>query len=151
MNFVIYSGTGYLNECNAYNTNGGHHSLSENAKHPVNNGPILSISIIVKAVMVSASKAKPSTLYAYTCKGMKKQDILAEMGHPQLPTPIQTDNSTSKSIINTHVQPKHTKENGMWFHCLSNHSVNQIFVLLKTGSYPAAKPSPSNRKKSSLH
>jgi hypothetical protein len=51
--------------------------------------------------------------------------ILQEMGHPQPPTPIQMDNSTAEGIINTKVQPKHTKAMDMQVHWLRDRSINQ--------------------------
>eukprot|EP00804_Cyclotella_cryptica_P017108 CCRYP_003349-RA/>CCRYP_003349-RA protein AED:0.50 eAED:0.45 QI:0/-1/0/1/-1/0/1/0/116 len=40
------------------------------------------------------------------------------MGHPQPPTPIQTDNSTALSVVNNTIQPKRTKAMDMQFHWL---------------------------------
>jgi hypothetical protein len=65
--------------------------------------------LIIKAVTSSAAKAEISALYTNARKGVKEQNILKEMGHPQPPTPVQTDNSTAKGIINLRVQPKRTK------------------------------------------
>eukprot|EP00804_Cyclotella_cryptica_P018678 CCRYP_007188-RD/>CCRYP_007188-RD protein AED:0.48 eAED:0.48 QI:0/-1/0/1/-1/0/1/0/59 len=45
------------------------------------------------------------------------------MGHPQPPTPIQTDNSTALGVVNNTIQPKHTKAMDMrfhWLHCRIN-------------------------------
>eukprot|EP00804_Cyclotella_cryptica_P014413 CCRYP_004760-RA/>CCRYP_004760-RA protein AED:0.46 eAED:0.46 QI:0/0/0/1/0/0/2/0/119 len=41
------------------------------------------------------------------------------------PTPIQTNNSTAESIINSRVQPKRTKAMDMRFHWLHDRSINQ--------------------------
>eukprot|EP00804_Cyclotella_cryptica_P015615 CCRYP_003606-RB/>CCRYP_003606-RB protein AED:0.67 eAED:0.43 QI:0/-1/0/1/-1/0/1/0/166 len=40
------------------------------------------------------------------------------MGHPQPPTPIQTDNSTALGVVNNTIQPKCTKAMDMHFHWL---------------------------------
>eukprot|EP00804_Cyclotella_cryptica_P014938 CCRYP_000561-RA/>CCRYP_000561-RA protein AED:0.47 eAED:0.47 QI:0/-1/0/1/-1/0/1/0/59 len=40
------------------------------------------------------------------------------MGHPQPPTPIQTDNSTALGVVNNTIQPKRTKAMDMRFHWL---------------------------------
>ena len=47
------------------------------------------------------------------------------MGHPQPPTPLQTDNSTAEGVVNNTVQPKRTKSMDMRFHWLRDRSVNQ--------------------------
>ena len=40
------------------------------------------------------------------------------MGHPQPPTPTQTNNSTANGVVNNNVQPKRTKPMDMRFHWL---------------------------------
>ncbi len=47
------------------------------------------------------------------------------MGHKQLATPVQVDNSTAKGITNKGVQPKCTKAMDMRFHWLQDCSINQ--------------------------
>ena len=47
------------------------------------------------------------------------------MGHPQPPTPVQTDNSMAEGNINVRAQPKQTKVMGMRFHWLCDRSVAQ--------------------------
>ncbi len=106
MIYSIHSNAGYLNEANAYSRAGGHHYLSDNQPFPPNNGAILTVSEIIKAVMSSAAKAEVGALYVNAYKGVEIRNILQELGHPQPPTPIQTDNSTAESIINSCVQPK---------------------------------------------
>jgi len=64
---------------------------------------------MIKAVMSSTAEAKISALYTNACKGVEERNILRVMGHPQPPTPVQTDNSTAEGIINLRVQPKRTK------------------------------------------
>jgi hypothetical protein len=46
------------------------------------------------------------------------------MGHPQPPTPIQSDNSTALGVVNNTIQPKRTKAMDMHFHWLRCH-INQ--------------------------
>ena len=109
MVYSIHSDTGYLSEANARSRAGGHHYLSDNQPFPPNNGAILTISEIIKAVMSSTAEAELGTLYVNARKGVEIRNILEELGHRQPPTPIQTDNSTAESIINSRVQPKRTK------------------------------------------
>jgi hypothetical protein len=44
---------------------------------------------------------KIGALYTNARKGVKEQNILEVMGHPQPPTLVQTDNSTADGIINS--------------------------------------------------
>ena len=120
-----HSDAGYLNESNARSRAGGHHFLSENVQHPPNNGAILNVAEIIRAVMSSAAEAELGALYINARKAVEIRTILAEMGHPQPPTPMQTDNSTAEGIINSKVQPKRTKAMDMRFHWLRDRGVNQ--------------------------
>ncbi len=106
MVYSIHSDAGYLNEANARSRARGHHYLSDNQPFPPNNGAILTVSKIIKAVMSSAAEAELSALYIHACKGVEIRNILEELGHRQPPTPIQTNNSTAESIISSRVQPK---------------------------------------------
>eukprot|EP00804_Cyclotella_cryptica_P005837 CCRYP_000123-RA/>CCRYP_000123-RA protein AED:0.35 eAED:0.34 QI:0/0/0/1/0/0/3/0/533 len=92
---------------------------------PQNNGAIHTVAEIIKAVMSSAAEAELGALYINACKAVEERQILEEMGHPQPPTPIQTDNSTAEGIINARVQPKHTKAMDMRYHWLRDRAVNQ--------------------------
>ena len=98
-----YSNAGYLNETNARSQAWGHHFLSENVQYPSNNGAILNIAEIIKAVMSSASEAECGALYINACKAVKEHTILQEMGQTQPSTPMQMDNSTAEGIINAKV------------------------------------------------
>ena len=118
MILAAHSDVGYLNATNARSRAGGHHFLSENQPFPPNNGAIHNVAEIIKAVMSSAAEAKMGAPYINARKAVEEIQILEEMGHPQPPTPIQTDNSTAEGIINSHVQPKCTKAMDMRFHWL---------------------------------
>jgi hypothetical protein len=63
--------------------------------------------------------------FLHAALGKKIRNILEEMGHPQPPTPVQTDNSTADGIINLHVLPKRTKAMDMRYHWLRDRAINQ--------------------------
>jgi hypothetical protein len=125
MVLAIHSDASYLNEEEARSRAGGHHFLSENVPFPANNGAIYNEASIIKAVMSSAAEAEIGALFTDARKGVEERNILEEMGHPQPPTPVQTDNSTADGIINSRVQPKRTKAMDMRFHWLRDRGVNQ--------------------------
>ena len=119
MILAIHSDASYLNEENARSRSGGHHYLSENVPFPPNNGAIHNVAEIIKAVMSSAAEAELGSLFINAKKGVKERIILEGIGHPQPPTPMQTDNSTAaEGIINSRVQPKRTKAMDMRFYWL---------------------------------
>ena len=63
MVLVVHSDAGYHNESQACSWAGGHFFLSEDVNNPSNNGAILNIAQIIKAVMSSATEAKLGALY----------------------------------------------------------------------------------------
>jgi hypothetical protein len=104
---------------------GGHHYLSKNTSFPANNSAILNVAEIIKAIMSSAAEAKLGALYINDKKAVKECIILEEMGHPQPPTPVHTDNCTADAIVNSHMQPKHTKTMDMSFYWLCDRTFSQ--------------------------
>ncbi len=78
-----------------------HATLMANDPMPPNNGPIHVLCQIMQQVVASAAKAKLGTLFLnaqMACPICMALD--AEMGHSQLATSLQTDNSTACSSIN---------------------------------------------------
>jgi hypothetical protein len=63
MILAVHSDTGYCNEKKSQSRARGHFFLTNNEKHPTNNGAILTIATIIKAVMTSAAKAELGALY----------------------------------------------------------------------------------------
>ena len=94
----ISSNASYLSEPKARSCIGGHFFLAN--KHegkdiptPKLNGPVHTVSNIIRNVMSSAGEAEVATLF-HNCKGrIMLRNTLNEMGHNQPATPVQTDNS----------------------------------------------------------
>ena len=63
MVLAVHSDAGHLNESKSQSRARGHFHLSNNKEHPPNNGAILTIIQIMKAVMSSAVEAKLGALY----------------------------------------------------------------------------------------
>ena len=63
MVLVVHSDAGYLSEPQARSRVGGHFFLSSNVQYPSNNGAILNVAQIIKAVMSSAAEAELGGLY----------------------------------------------------------------------------------------
>jgi hypothetical protein len=109
MVLAVHSNASYLSELAARSQAGGHFFWSSNMDDPSNNGAVLNISKILKAVMSSAAKAELGALYINAREVIPMQRLLEEMGHKQPPTPIQTDNSTALGIVTNNIQPCCTK------------------------------------------
>ena len=80
--------------------------MSNNNSSAPNNGAILTILTIIKAVMSSAAEAELGALFLNAKEAVIIRQILTKMGHPQPRTPIQTDNTTAEAVVNNRVQPK---------------------------------------------
>jgi len=63
MILAVHSNVSYLSETKASSQAGGHFFLSENEEYPTNNGTVLTIAKIVKAVISSAVEAELGALY----------------------------------------------------------------------------------------
>ena len=92
--------------------------MSNNTPHHPNNGTILTIAQIIKAVTSSAAEERIGALYINSCASTPTCHTLKEMGHPQPPTSIQTDNSALLGVVTNTMQHKQTKTMYMRFHWL---------------------------------
>jgi hypothetical protein len=92
--------------------------MSSDTKDPQNNGAVLSIAQLIKAVMSSVAKAKLGALYVNTCVAILQRQLLEEIGHPQPLTLMQTDNIIKLGVITSNIQPRQTKALDMRFHWL---------------------------------
>ena len=61
---------------------------------------ILTISQVIKFVMSSVAKAELGALFITAKELFPMPQNLIDMGCPQPPTPIQTDNSTAVGVVN---------------------------------------------------
>eukprot|EP00957_Ditylum_brightwellii_P205473 15344048-Ditylum_brightwellii.AAC.1 len=79
--------------------------------------------------MASATEAEIGALFINTCKGEELCLALKEMGHPQLPTLVMTDNSTACGILNKNVKQKRTQAIDMQFYWVCNRIAQNHFVI----------------------
>ena len=103
--------------------------MSNNAEMPPNNGSVHNVAQIIKALMSSATDAELGALFINAREAVHTRNILEEMGHPQPPTPIQTDNSTANKVVKNKVQPKRTKPMGMRFYWLRYRMAQKQFCF----------------------
>ncbi len=92
--------------------------MSANDDIPTNNGAILNISQIIRAVMSSAAEAELGALFINAKTAVLMHHTLKELGHPQPRTPIQTDNKTANVLLTNKIMPKALKAMDMQFHWL---------------------------------
>ena len=119
----INSDTAYLVAPKARSRAGGFYYMGNRNKELIN-GPVAVNAKIIKNVMSSASEAEIGALYMNAKDAVPMRTTLAEMNHPQPPTPIRTDNSTANGIVNSTIRQNRSKAIDMRFYWLRDR-VNQ--------------------------
>jgi len=104
--------------------------LTKRNDESFNNGAILTLSKIIKHVMSSASEAETAALF-YNCKAAAPLRVtLMEMGHPQGPTQVTTDNSAALGLIKKTMIPKAAKSYDMRFNYLKCRQAQKQFDII---------------------
>ena len=88
MVLAIHSDASYLSELKARSCAGGHFFMSSNTEYPANNGAVLTIAQIIKAVMSSATEAEIGAMFVNAHKAILTRRSLKELGHQQPKTPM---------------------------------------------------------------
>ena len=68
--------------------------------------------------MSSAAKNELEALYINCREAVPARHTIIAMGHPQPPTTMQTENTTSLGVVNNTIYPQRTKAMDMRFHWL---------------------------------
>ncbi len=118
MRLVIHSNTLYLSEPKACSSASGHMFMAGTEDIPINNGAVLNILQIIRAVMSLAAEAKLGALFINAKTAVFMQCTLKEIGHPQTCTPIQINNLTAHALLTNKIMPKAMKAVDMRFHWL---------------------------------
>jgi hypothetical protein len=130
MVLAVHSNACYLSKPKACSRAGGHFFLSSDTTVPPNNGIVLIIAHIIKNVMsLATKKGELAGLYIMAREAVYIRIILEELGHKQLPTPLQTDNAMADAVINGKIQPKQTKAMDMRFHWQRDCKCQQQFQI----------------------
>ena len=117
MKLSVYSNALYCTEPKARSRAGGQFYMNTNKDNLPNNEAVLTVAQIIKNFMTSAVDAEIGALYINTRHAIPTRNILQDMGHPQPPTPMLTDNTTALGFVTNNLQPKTTKSTDMqhWF------------------------------------
>ena len=95
----IHSDASYLTAKEARSRVGGFLYLGNKHDNMIN-GPIHIIAKIIKNVVSSAAEAEIAGVFTNAKEAVPIIQTLKEMGHPQQPVEIITDNSTASNILN---------------------------------------------------
>ena len=142
----IHSDGSYLSAPHSRSRVAGHYFLSDWPKditkpdpHPTNNGPIYTVCKTLRHVLASAAETELGALFFNGQEAVPLRHALMEMGHPQPPTPIQTDNTTASGIVNSSIRPKRSKAMDMRFHWMQDRcNQKQFLVYWKPGKHNLA-------------
>ena len=120
---ILYaeSDAAYLVQSNAKSRTAGVFYLSSKLPEvkipkPPLNGPLLIVCKTIRHVVASAAEAETSGLFINAGEAIPIRQALIEMGHPQPPTPLKTDNSTELGFIQSNIKQKLSKS---WDICLN--------------------------------
>ncbi len=127
----IHSDASYLSEAKARSRAGGHFYMGDKPSNQPErgNGPILNKSTIMRNVMSSAAEAECGALYDNTKEGVPLRTTLTEMGHPQPPTPVQVDNSTTNGFANKQIKQQKSKSMDMRFYWIQDRVAQKQFQV----------------------
>ena len=136
MLLAVHSDASYLSEPKARSRAGGHFYCSTGDEYPPNNGAVLTIAQIIKAVMSSAAEAEVGALFINAREAIPARAALEEMGHPQPPTPMQTDNSAAAAVVTKKIAPWRLKSMDMKHWWLRDHKTQKQFrFFLRPGAF----------------
>ena len=79
--------------------------MNKSANTP-NNGAVMTISKILKAVMSLAAEAELCALFVNCREVIPAQIVLEDMGHKQTTTHMKTDNTTAIGVENNNIVSK---------------------------------------------
>jgi hypothetical protein len=142
MVLYLHSDASYLSVSKAWSRAGGHFFLSDMSpdptkpplKPPTSNGPLHTTCQIMCNVLASAAEAKIGALFLNGQEALPIRVTLAELGHPQPPTPMQTDNSTAAGLANDTIKQKRSKAIDMRFYWIKDRvSQKQFLVYWRPG------------------
>ncbi len=103
----VHSDASYLSTPKAHSWAGGYFFLGSlpRDRDPIKlNGAIHVSCTILKLVAASAAEAELGALFLNAQEANVFQLILAKLGHPQPPTPIHIDNTTTVGIFNNTIK-----------------------------------------------
>ena len=136
---VLYgqSDASYLSESGSWSRSRGHFFITDKAENTPNNGAVMNISQIIKAVMSLAEEAELWALFVNFHEAIPERIVLEDMGHKQLPMPMHTNNTTALDMLNNNIVIKRLKSMDTIINCLQCRIAQEQFCHYW-------KPGPTN-------
>ncbi len=108
----VHSNASYLSALNVQSCAGGYFFLGSTPcdGSPIQiNGAVHITCTILKLVAASTAEAELGALFLHAQEAKVIRLVLEELGHPQPPTPIQIDNTTTVGIVNNTIKQQHSQ------------------------------------------
>lgn len=146
MQLYVESDASYLSESKARSRAAGYFYLSKHRRNPNKpplheeksppaNGAIHVLSNIMRDVVTSAAEAELGALFYNGKEAVPIRACLIELGHPQAPTPMVTDNQTASGIANDSVKQKRSKAMDMRFYWIRDRvRKGQFYIYWRKGA-----------------
>ena len=128
MILFVDSDASYLSSPGSKSRAGGFFYLG-NIDGSIINGSILFLTTIIKQVMASAAEAEIAALFLNARLALPIRTALIELGHPQPPTKLKTDNNTASGFANGTIKQNKTKAIDMRFDWLKCRSAQDQFDI----------------------
>ena len=143
MQLANESDASYLSVSKARSRAAGYFYLTTRPVHPDGpyppNGAVHILCQIMREVVSSAAEAELGALFHNGKDACPIRIALEEMGHPQGPTPIITDNSTASGIANDTVKQKRSKAIDMRFYWIRDRvRQGQFQIFWRKGKFNRA-------------
>ena len=132
MHLMVDSDAAYLVLPKARSRIAGYFRLANTPTSPFqykDNGAILIECHTLRDVVTSAAEAETKGVFQNAKLSLPIRHILIAMGHPQLPTPIATDNTTTTGFIHNNMVMKRSKSWDMNLHWLRDKEVQKHFNI----------------------
>ncbi len=130
MVFNVHSNASYLSSPQARSCAGGYFFLGSipHDSHPIFiNGAIHITCTILKLIAASALETKLGALFLNAQEAKVMRICLEELRHPQPPTPIHIDNTTTVGIVNNTIKRQQLQAMEMQYFWLLDCKVQKLF------------------------
>eukprot|EP00956_Cyclotella_meneghiniana_P032221 scaffold87499_cov23-Cyclotella_meneghiniana.AAC.2 len=102
-------------------------SIPKDGKPIALNGAIDQLCTVIKLVAASAAEAELAALFLNAKNAKVIRITLEELGHPQPPTPIHSDNSTAVGIVNNTIKRQKARAMKMRYFWLLDGAIQKLF------------------------
>ena len=142
----VHSDASYLSAPKARSRAGGYFFLGSLPKdnEPIAlNGAFYVLCTILKLVASSAAEAELGALFLNAKQAKIIKITLEELGHPQPPTPMHVDNSTTVGIVNSTIKRQKSRSMEMRYMWLLDQEAQRLFTFHQhpgqenLGDYPS--------------